>query len=358
MVSRCARCPWQPDPYELDVDGLPVGEALQLEVHAVAAGHPLCAVCGTRSLEVHERQSCERCLARAQEHLAGIGFMYDELPAHLALLRGQALSGDRPGSADGRPLPGGDALVLLGPGSEGLAEDGVTSRAGDATSVAWELSWWEEEWRDARDEWVARGARSARAVVRGALGYLETRMRWAATSHPGFAEFAGDLRLLHGRLERATGRVRRPSTANASCFGCGGRLVHQLREVATTGTLPDWHWWLPGAVGPLPALELPEAIGLVEEDEVTCDRCGRTYDGPRYLLALRGAVEAASRLEVEGVLFVTVEIAAQEVERSRNTVKKWAVEGSVRQVQSVGRRMVALEDVRACDAARPRRRTA
>ncbi len=142
-MTRCARCDWQSDGDTPPLD--------QLAEHALNSGHPLCPCCRWSLTDTDPQYGCERCLATAQAHLAGIALMYDELPTHLGHVRGQALGGQR-GGTDGPPLPGGDVLVLLGPGSQGLAEDGTTTRDADPTSVAFELGFWAKDWRETRGE--------------------------------------------------------------------------------------------------------------------------------------------------------------------------------------------------------------
>jgi hypothetical protein len=183
--------------------------------------------------------------------------MYDELPQHLSLVGSSTYDRGPRGASDGRALPGGDVLALLGRGSEGLDEDGTTSKDGDPTSVAYELGWWEQDWRQRRGDAPSDGRpRSARAEVRDAVRYLEVHSRWAATSHPGFDQYAADLRRLHRRLEAATGRLAPRHVAEAECFDCGGDLERKLTE---HGYADQW----------------------------TCARCGRVYAWERYLLALR-----------------------------------------------------------------------
>lgn len=291
-MRRCARCGW-----------LPVGDddlapRLQLAEHAEAAAHPLCVVCD-RSLTLDERQTCESCLTKAREQLAGIALMYEELPRHLGHVRAQVYDADRPAAADGRPLPGGDVLVLLGSGSQGLEDDGSTTRDGDPVSAAFTLEFWREEWEDARgDRVVESRPRSARAKVRQAVGYLERMTRWAAQHHRGFGDYADDLRLLHDRLERATGRGDRPVRAEAECFDCGADAL--VREMTDRGLDDRW----------------------------TCQRCGRSYDWQSYLLACRARVEDGRRqLALAG--WGTFAQVSAAVGVPVETVRTWAKRGVV-----------------------------
>lgn len=307
-MSACARCDWRPD----RESEAPARE--QLAEHAQDSGHRLCRCC-SRSLTDAEASmvGCERCLTAARTNLAGIHAMWVELPAHLGHVRSAGFNDGRV-SGDGRPLPGGDVLVLLGPGSQGLSEDGVTSREGDPTSVAFELGWWEqalrEEWGEPADDVRPR---SPGAVVRDAHGYLERRMRQAAVGFAGFDELASDLKSLHVRLERATGRSQRQIRAEAECFECGSDAL--VREVTDKGLADVW----------------------------TCQRCSEIYDWARYLLACRQRISdqpAAGWSLPEHVAF--------ELDVPAQTVRTWAKRGLVAVACVVGdRRMrVWFEDAR------------
>jgi hypothetical protein len=346
----CARCCWQP---EVDVE---TAAREQLVEHAVVWSHPLCTVCH-QSLPENEGMACDRCLQRTREHLAGVALMYDELPQHLSLIGSGGYDRGPRASSDGRPLPGGDVLVLLGKGSEGLDEDGLTTRDGDPMSVAYELGWWEQDWREFRDDPApAAGPRSARAEVHSALRYLEIHSRWAATSHPGFDAFAADLRRLHARLEAATGRSARRLVAEAECFDCGGDLERKLREEdrARCGHhLPDFP---PDRATPLGirfTLEerrawYDEQVELVEqahgrcqqggfEDQWTCSRCGRVYAWERYLLALQMHLRAhpAQGWSLPEHVGLTLGVSAK-------TVRTWANRGRVASACLIGDRRVRV----------------
>ncbi|MGZ4610020.1 MAG: hypothetical protein ACXV2H_07170 [Actinomycetes bacterium] len=297
---KCQRCDWKPDPD----DPRPLTLKGQRYEHAAIADHPLCSVC-TRSLPDTEPTVCEKCLTGARELLSGIVTMYfEDLPSHLGQPRGTGYDSDRPAAADGRPLPGGDVLVLLGPGSEGWSDDAETNRAGDATSVSFELGYWEQAWRDARRDPAPLSHRPD-VVVRQAAKYLEVHARWAANTHPAFADFIRDIRALHQRLERATGRAERLIRAEAECFTCGadalvrrarsadqcehGRPTEQLlhgplregvdRHQERAERLQAW------------AAEHARCEQGGFENHWTCERCGETYDWARYLLAVSSRLQ-------------------------------------------------------------------
>jgi transposase-like protein len=271
---------------------------VQLAAHAEEAEHPLCLVC-SRSLALTERQSCERCLTSSRELLAGISLMYAELPEHVGHVRGARYDADAPAAADGRPLPGGVVLVLLGKGSAGYDDDGTTVKPGDPSSVAFDLAFWANIWAQARGEGPAVDDQvSAKRQVRDAVAYLDTMTRWAGQQHSGFALYVEDVRLLHSRLERATGRGERAERAEAECFTCGAdALVRKLTD-----------------------------RGL--EDRWTCARCGAVYDWQRYLLACRARVEDG-RQTLRLVGWGTVRQVAAAVGAPLATVRKWAQRGVV-----------------------------
>ena len=237
---------------------------------------------------------CSDCVAKAQTLLAEILAYYVELSEHLGMLRGQVL-GTRGGGTEGRPLPGGDALVLLGPGSPGYSEDGETSREGDPPSVAYELGYWEKDWRDTRAESCTCG------TVPVSVKYLYTHCRWASTSYPGFSAFLSDLKVLRLRLAVATSRHRAPVKANASCFRCGGVLQRQIN---------------------------PQGL---EDEHVTCRDCSDTYDTARYLLALRAAAEqASSYVDPDGDRWETPAVLSHRLGRSVNSLAAWRRDQCVR----------------------------
>lgn len=295
----CARCCWQPTG-----DG-PVRD--QLHEHAADSGHPLCLICH-RSLPDDQPQTCSRCLGRTQSLLSGIRTMFDELPQHLRTVSSGSWGLGGRGGGDGRPLPGGDVLALMGRGSEGLAETGETSKTSDPTSVAYELGWWANTWAEVRrdpppvaDDWPAG------RQVRAAASYLARHDRWAASSHNGFDDYAHDLRRLHGRLEVATGRSGRRAVAEAECFDCGGDLERQLDE--ETGYADHW----------------------------TCQRCAARYDWPRYLLALRAHLSAHP---AQG--WSLPEHVALTLDASAKTIRSWAHRGVVAAACLVGDRRVRV----------------
>ena len=253
----CHRCDFRPE-----------GEFAheQLVAHSHGAEHPLCIVCAL-SLHRDEQQTCETCITATRATLAEIVELYALLPETMTEgAYGQPAAPRNGARGSETPMPGGDALVMLGPGSRGhevvaaiLRGEDVADeeRAGDVQSVAWELARWEDDWRLTRGEPAAEGP----ATVLGAAGYLEVKARWAGNEHPAFDEFAGDLRKLAARLRSVTGHAERPETG-APCFDCGTTL---RREWTDAGLADHWR----------------------------CPVCHRVYEDAEYWLAVRAAMEAS-----------------------------------------------------------------
>lgn len=287
-MLRCARC-------EETFAG---DDARELRAeHATEAGHPLCIIC-TRSLVDTETQTCDKCVARTLTTLGDIVDVYAVLPVRLDTLT--AISYEQTTRGSGRhALPGGEVLVLLGPGGTGSTarrlspteiawgytgrEHGIDNADTDGVSVTQLLVSWEDDWRHVRGEPATQPA-----TVVGAAGYLRQRMRWAANQHPAFDEFATDLRQLLARLKDAAGLADRPAPAAATCSQCGaGTLVREYRMPR-----PCKH-----------KRHAPEDCDADQgglSDHWSCRRCGREYDAAQYLLAVRARREAEAEANREG----------------------------------------------------------
>lgn len=242
-MTGCRLCDWRPA-HNPDSPG-PLS---QLADHAVDSGHPVCLVCG-RSLTSTELRTCESCVAEVRRLLVEVVQLFALLPMTLGHPVGARYDADSPhGGSDERPLPGGDALVMLGPGSMAAGALGLPS---DPPAVAAELGGWEDDWRSTRREPAA----DCEATVAGAAAYLSDRAGWSASHHDAFDEFVTDLRRITARLRDATAMSDRPQLG-VPCFDCGA--------------------------------DLRRAYG---EDDYRCPRCRRTYDEASYWLAVRANLE-------------------------------------------------------------------
>jgi hypothetical protein len=256
-----------------------------------------CACC-TRLLKPNEIRTCARCVERAREQLRLIDRRWFELPREMGQLTAQRFDRGRPAADDGQPLPGGDALVLMSAGSDGLDDDETTALDDDPPSVAFELAWWETRWRSHRGQDPAP-PRHRDAVITGPIGYLMTCLDWASrTPEAGFCQFLDDLRTLRARLDRATGHSQTVWKAEAECFTCGQDQLQ--REVTEQGYADDW----------------------------TCQVCGARYDWARYVLACAARVDdGRSQLRESG--WGTPAQVGAATGTPVETVRTWAKRGQV-----------------------------
>jgi hypothetical protein len=350
-MNRCARCSWDPH----------TGESL--EEHAEAAGHPLCTAC-SQSLPSDRPRVCRDCQDQASEKLHEILVMWAELPDLLEA------------HANGK-LPGGDVLVLAGPGARGVqgADDADTRREIDdnrnayVPSVAWTLVSWADDWQHVRGEtepprWHDRShsdpdkddqdsAAAHDRVVERAHDYLVEHNAWAAREHWAWAEYLADLKHLHAALLRATGRHRAPGRLNLSCFACSGPLQFRIISDKDADPPPSRpRWWVSKHVhGPVDAAEWARRhlgnAGL-EEDDATCRDCGLKYTVAALLLAQRQAVEDAMWLnDPDGTVWGTVRAVADYVNRSHWSLRTWERQGLIRSSRHGGEIYLCLPDVEA-----------
>jgi hypothetical protein len=344
--NRCARCNWRPE------DGETLAE------HAEAAGHPLCTACST-SLPGDRPRVCRDCQDANSQRLAEVLEMWRELPAHLA----------RHAAAR---IPGGDVLVLAGPGARGvqgaddpevhqLIDDNVNA---DTPSVAWTLVSWADDWRRIRDE-EDRDRESVDGhcrLVEDAHVYLTEQAAWAAAEHWAWAEYAADIRHLHGALLRATGRHRAPTKLGLLCFACHGQLVYQvIRDADADPPRRRARWWVDtGVAGPVDEVTWRNrhlgTAGL-EEDVATCRDCGVKYDAAALMSAQRVAVDDAQWFtDEDGERWGTVRALAEYVHRSHWSLRSWRRQGLVRSCTQGGEVYLHLADVEAHSEVAPRRK--
>lgn len=279
-----------------------------------------CIVCAG-DLAEHEPQTCIRCLGATRRDLAAIVECYALLPDEL-----EHHATER--------IPGGDALVMLAPGSLGwtpiramlhcdddpdrpIPESAYAHLAdenpADPSPVAFELSRWDDDWRDIRDDDVRSSADLASIIAS-----LNTRLGWAADHHAAFDEFAGDVHRLLTRVQVATAMADWPQTG-ARCTYCDVPLVRAYDEPKPCGHTGDeaehssrWDDELKAWVGGC------RQGGLTEN--WTCTKCRRRYTPAEYRLALRK----------QGTYgWMPVHIAAEFAERTGKQIRKWVENGCI-----------------------------
>jgi len=265
-----------------------------------------CDVCN-RALDDTEPQTCYRCYQRARTLLADVVALYAELPdiiGHLAAIKTSTMPAEKYPSPS---MPGGDALVMLGPGSDGRREDSFTFRDGDAYSVSAILGSWEDAWRVQR----AEPAALYRPSVRTASAYLRGHLQWASNTAVGFSDFIDDLSRLKGRMRVVTGQISPPVKSDARCFAdnCEGRLEQRWRD-----------------------------DGLDEDRD--CPDCGAHYTFSQYLLALKAHLEQQNAV-------IDAPMAAHIFGIDANTLNVWEHRDKIKHVErdEKGRKRYRFRDV-------------
>jgi len=217
--------------------------------------HAHCVVCG---IEHVGEQTCPACIGAARDGLLQIRNMFAQLPT-------QAVDGGGGGKLEAaRPIPGGEAMVLMSPGSDGRARGWARERGDDVSHRGDELpsdpypptvmmTTWEDDWRKIKSQ-----PAEDLATVFGAWDYLDGNLAWAAQNHDAFDSFAEEIRQQVARLEDVLQAGDRPE-ATVGCLHCRGKLVRGFSK--RTGF----------------------------SDTYKCESCFKTYNRDQYL----GAVKAA-----------------------------------------------------------------
>lgn len=277
-----------------------------------------CIVCAAEHVSEAEPLTCPACVASVRQALADVVRLVHELPVQAAL------GGDEGRLAAGAPIPGADATVLLGPGSDGRAqtramllgepEDSDLEFRGDPEPPLSLLASWEDDWRMT----FGHGG-GPRATLANARAYLDEHLTRAAQTHPAFDEFAAAVTRCRARLEDVLHDGVRDETG-APCVHCRTNLVRR-------------------ALPPQPARRDGDRGGL--RDEWHCPRCRRVYDSGSYWNAVRAAYLAHASTMTDR------EIEAQ-YGVPRGTVRVWAKRGIVRRrgKSDRGRQLYDVDDVR------------
>lgn len=247
--QQCARCNYHGD----------------LAEHAADTSHPLCIVC-YRSLPLGHRQTCTHCVGWARRSLIRIEQLYPLLPHELLARAGTAAAMDPSGIRAGHdPLPGGDVMVMLGPGSDGTNQAREIIRAtdnqihqaaphtadehnGDTMSILGELERWERDWRHVLNSPHPTDP----ATVANCALYLLRHLSGAAQEHPEFDKWTDELRQLRRQVEAALNLI--PQRSPVPCITCGTRSLEKPAP-------KDFEW--------------------------RCTRCHRNYTQDEFYMAMR-----------------------------------------------------------------------
>lgn len=261
---------------------------------------------------------------------------------------------------DGTSLPGGEAMVALGPvGSPEQWQEWVTSdeyhhfavcpkldhtrchfaeRVDDEDGIEPPLQtllFWSEQWR------IEHGyPLESRPTITSEVRFLRWALEWAWRSLPEWADFERDVEDARKRLENLLMAGER-AERGAPCLyeTCkGARLVRKLvpkrgKDGEKTWDFSDWH----------------------------CPKCKRSWDNKRYAAMVTAAHEAAKFEDIAGETWCTTDYAARQVQRSESTIRQWLHKGYLSTVCLIaGRRVrfVRLRDVLDQDERAARRKRA
>lgn len=321
---------------------------------------PHCETCGREHLDRSHPHTCPTCVGDVRSKLGRLLDLARQAEQRLADWWPSASPGagfDATGNEP--PVPGGDLISLLGPGSRALDNPRreLDERYGDPESIAAELAFYADDMRSERHPDVDVG-RSLQPRLPDVIRYLTEHLTWAAQNYGAFGEFADVvaslLRLLEAELHDDVHIIR-----GVPCLDCGATLTRHARRPRQCRhrKIPERRTITVEINGkPQPALE-PYAeydarvtAWYVDHlacdqggmpDEWACPKCRRNYSGQQY----RNAVAAGARA------FAPALPAADLSERfgiKAGTVRQLANRGKVRRRGNDpnGRMLYDVDDVR------------
>ena len=294
---NCRRCDFRAD---------------DLEDHARDAQHPLCIVCRHESLPEYERQTCADCQADVRNNLTAIAEAYFDIKRVLI-------------QAAYRGTTSADILAILGDGSTqgGGPDDDISYH--DPCSAAAQLETAERDWREefghGGPAYPPLGApRRPIKVFAESYKYLLAWHTLGARTHPGFDDYATEIRDLRSKLEHVAGIANDPRRDPIPC-ACGGRLI---QEYGDKGLAADRH----------------------------CRSCGQVYPPNDYAFHLRLLTDTPG--------WTSIAQAARILDRPVVTLKAWVASLDLPAVcnRLTRRMLVDIEVAQQLDEERPTRRRA
>jgi hypothetical protein len=326
-----------------------------------------CRSCDREHLDNDHPRTCPRCVGRVRTRLQRL--------VDLSVLAQTRLRNWWPSVSPGAPrngagsnetpLPGGDLLVLTGPGSRAInnPRPDLDEHVEDPLAVTTELAiyaddWWAEQHPDQHLE------RTLPPTLTWVVRYLGEHLTWAAQRYPLFEEFTQVISVLVGRLE-AELRDEVHVLRGVPCLECGVTLERRARalqpcrhqRLPQRRTVRDFQGYSRKLGYCLERLESwPEYDARVTAwfvDHLNCDQgglapkwtcpgCGQKYDDRQYrnAVAMGNHAFAPSRPAVE---------LAEQYGIRPGTIRQLANRGQVRKYgfDDLGRRMYDVEDVRA-----------
>lgn len=182
-----------------------------------------CILCADVDLtKAQRKQTCVVCEQRTRSTLRRVMDAAALLPA--VLPGGAAAGNDRVSGSHDLPMPGGNALVILGPGRDvpGYPD---TERPDDPVPLVNLLGTWEDDWREQQHQPPRPFFGSIGATVSAAYHYLVAHNFWAAEAHPAYDEYASDLTGMLKTMERLLSTNGYIERLPIPCPDCGGTFV-------------------------------------------------------------------------------------------------------------------------------------
>jgi hypothetical protein len=281
------------------------------------------------------RDPAER-LAQAREDLT-------EIVDLTAYLLDQALYGAAGGHLEAaRPIPGGEALVMLGPVAnldvwarrvtvrldfnyrarlEHIPHDDwlTDDHPADGDPPQAVLAFWDDAWRH-----LNRHPPAPLPTISAAANYLHRHMtRMSREPRARFDDFAADMHSLRARLETVLSAGERDEKG-APCLKCRGTLIRRTEDPRPA---PPRYCYGHGGVCRWPARwDLDECVrcdrgGL--RDVWDCPRCKRKYSYAEYW----NAVQASYRANAPAL---TADDIAAQLDVAKGSIRGWASTGKVR----------------------------
>lgn len=328
-----------------------------------------CVVCARSHATAATPVTCTECVSKIREDL-------DRVADLAPRLRDEAVSGARDGRlAAAAPIPGGAAMVLIGPGVP--VDDVHMSREypeihlpRDVQNPSTVLRGWAARWA----EWFGH----ARPLgVTASADYLDTHLTTItqATSGgtragdpPSVSGFSYDISRLRVAVERVLHDEDAPERG-VECFDCGEQLVRRFADPTPCRHDTPARVWLRTLIGyglPVWTVEVRAARvpcgrctqgGIVDPSpglSWECPACRRSYTPGEYARAVRS--ELMDRSEVDAGwsdVGMAADAAATLVGHavSAKTVRVWADRGNVASMcvwtpgRCWGRRLVFWPDV-------------
>ena len=239
---------------------------------------------------------------------------------------------------DGHSLPGGEAMVALGPVASleawGWLEDATertgkpyTSETDEDADDDWLpyqiLRFWSEKWRARRGEdYELRGGYTLATET----AYIRSALDWARDNEPAWDAFVANVRTARAKLENIVHSGTRPAFTGASCMYDSATLVRYTRPARDKAgrkvwVLSDWQ----------------------------CPRCRRTWDEDAYARNLHAAGESLHYRNIDGETWWSEQRAAERIGRPASTVRVWVHRDQVTSQVVDGRVYVYPPDVQARD---------